>query len=139
VQYNLGSSIMAYEFEPRTKESILAEKQEEEIKQNFDTTNRYGVKSHLFFGHGPTSKDFEKRDLGTTNDCVYNQKQKVDTIIDPHIHTIDVTKRHKYQCNAKAEDLPTVFGASSNPIKAKPYSDATKSFDANWNKTGLRQ
>lgn len=131
--------MMAYEIEPRTKEKILQEKQEEEIKQNFDTANRYGVKSHLFFGHGPTSKDFEKRDLGTIHEQVYSQKQKISTIIDPHIHTCDDTKRHKYQCNAKVDDLPTVFGVSTQPIKAKAYSDATKSFDANWNKTGLRQ
>jgi hypothetical protein len=82
------------EYQPRTKEAILQETQQKESDSVFDPNNRHGVKSHLFFGHGPTNESFEKRDLCTTHQLVYEQRQKVDTIIDPHIHTIDESSRH---------------------------------------------
>lgn len=100
---------MAFEHQNRTKESILEEKHQEEINKAFDPSNKLGVKSHLFFGHGPTDATFEKRDLCTTNQMVYEQRQKVDQIIDPHLHVIDKTGRHKFNCNSKSEDLPNVF------------------------------
>ena len=45
---------------------------------------RDGVPNHLFLGHGPNQKDFEKRDFGTTNDMFYDKKMKVETMINPH-------------------------------------------------------
>ena len=43
-----------------------------------------GVKHHILTGHGSTQDTFERRDFVTTNDMVYDRKQKVESIIDPH-------------------------------------------------------
>ena len=138
MQYTLGSSVAAYQFEPRTKEVILGELEQEELKQTFDAANPRGVKQHLFLGHGPTQEAFERRDLGTTNDLVYNKLQKTDTIIDPHNFSLDSTNRNKYHCNGKQSDLPCL-GRLDVVRKPKAYADATKHFDLNCNKIGLRQ
>jgi hypothetical protein len=126
------------EFAPRTKEVILEETHQSELEGVFDPKNRHGVKSHLFFGHGPTNESFEKRDLCTTNSLVYEQRQKVDTIIDPHIHEVDSTTKHLYQVNARADDLAPMFG-STQTRKPRAYGEYTKSCQSTHIKTGLRQ
>jgi len=35
-----------------------------------------GVKHHILIGHGPDQERFEKRDLGTTNEVVYDKLQR---------------------------------------------------------------
>ena len=93
----------------------------------------------MFFGHGPTQAAFENRDLGTTNDCVYNKLQKTEQIIDPHHFELDITSRHKFHCNGKTDDLPKLFGVPTEERKPKACGQYTKSFNANHTKTALRQ
>ena len=79
-----------------------------------------GNQSHLFFGHGPTQSDFEKRDFGTTNQMFYEKKMKADTLVNPHFHHSMITftlsnllmyigenkPLDKLQVNARIEDIP---------------------------------
>jgi hypothetical protein len=45
-----------------------------------------GTKTHLFFGHGATQEDFEKRDFGTSNNLFFEKKMKTETLINPHFY-----------------------------------------------------
>mmetsp|Transcript_16088 Transcript_16088/g.11332 ORF Transcript_16088/g.11332 Transcript_16088/m.11332 type:complete len:82 (-) Transcript_16088:248-493(-) len=80
---------------------ILAEKEYADYHDHMVEINK-GTKSHLFFGHGATQDAFEKRDFATTNDLVYEKKEKVDTIIDPHHYMSDHGKtRTQYHNNGQ--------------------------------------
>ena len=43
-----------------------------------------GINGHIMFGHGPTQGTFEKRDFCTTNEIMYEQREKVETLINPN-------------------------------------------------------
>ena len=45
-----------------------------------------GQPLNLFFGHGATQQDFDKRDFGTTNNLFYEKKMKTETLINPHFY-----------------------------------------------------
>ena len=97
----------------------------------------------MFFGHGPTADTFEKRDFTTTNNMVYEQKQKIETIINPNNFQDgkDMTLS-KMQVNSKQADLPQMFaksGGFGGQSMPKPYSQYTAKFDNNSLNLGLRQ
>ena len=96
----------------------------------------------MFFGHGATQDAFEKRDFATTNDLVYEHKEKVSTIIDPHMYKSDEGKtRTQYHNNGKEGDLPKMFGKSgtaNGETLPKSYNQFTGKFDNNYLKMGLR-
>ena len=71
---------MGYELEKRTQQTILEEKECNDYTEHIQD-NKKGMKSNLFFGHGPTQDAFENRDFATTNDLVYGERQKCDKII----------------------------------------------------------
>ena len=105
--------------------------------------NQRGQPKHLFFGHGATQDTFEKRDFSTTNNMVYEQRQKIETIINPNTFECDKGKSlSKMQINSNQQDLPVMFGKSggfSGQSMAKPYGQYTGKFDNNSLKIGLRQ
>lgn len=105
--------------------------------------NQRGQPSHLFFGHGPTQDTFEKRDFTTTNHMVYEQKEKIETIINPNNFSDGKTMTlSKMQINNKVDDLPKMFdksGGFGGQSMPKPYSQYTAKFDNNSLKLGLRQ
>ena len=47
---------------------------------------RNGTEAHLFFGHGATQHEFDKRDFGTSNELFYEKKMKTETLINPHFY-----------------------------------------------------
>ena len=94
------------------------------------------------FGHGKTQDVFEKRDFVTTNNLVYEKKQKIETIINPHSFESDAgMTRTGMQVNTRQDDLPKMFGKSgtaAGETKPKNYNDFTKKFDNNNLQLGLR-
>ena len=105
--------------------------------------NQRGQPKHLFFGHGATQDTFEKRDFTTTNDMVFERREKIETIINPHTFESDKGKSlSKMQINNKQDDLPPMFGKAGGfggQTIPKPYSQYTGSFDNNSLKLGLRE
>ena len=87
----MASSTAAYENAPKTKEMIQSEAEFKDFVDNNQHPQR-GIKGHIMFGHGATQDTFEKRDFVTTNDLVYEKRQKVETIINPHTFESDFGK-----------------------------------------------
>ena len=102
---------------------------------------KHGTSGHLFFGHGATQDDFEKRDFGTTNQMFYEKRMKTETLVDPHFYNTDNKPLDKLHTNAKIEDTPKMFATSTvlGHSQARPYNEFTKRFDKNYNNLGLRK
>ena len=102
-----------------------------------------GVQHHIIVGHGASQETFEKRDFATTNDMVYERREKVETIIDPQTFESDMRQtRSKQYVNTQAADLPSMFGKSGTAAGEtipKHYNQFTGKFDNNCLKMGLRQ
>ena len=112
---------------------------------DYTATNQHpqrGIKGNIMFGHGKTQDVFEKRDFVTTNDLVYEKRQKVEKIIDPHSFESDFGKsRSTMQINGQQNDLPTMFGKSgtaAGETVAKHYNQFTGKYDNNSLKMNLR-
>ena len=92
-------------------------------------------------GHGPTQDTFEKRDFTTTNNMVYENREKVETIINPNNWQNDGKSRSQMLVNGQQSDLPTMFSKNTGAPKSinKAYNQFTGSFDNNSLKMGLRQ
>ena len=52
-------------------------------------------------GHGPTQDTFEKRDFTTTNNMVYENREKVETIINPNNWQNDGKSRSQMLVNGQ--------------------------------------
>ena len=117
---------------------------EGEFKEYVETNEhpQRGIKGHIMFGHGKTQDVFEKRDFVTTNDLVYEKRQKVEQIINPHTFESDFGKsRSQMQINGQQSDLPTMFGKSGTAAGEtipKHYNQFTGKFDNNSLKMNLR-
>lgn len=74
---------------------------------------------------------------------VYDQKARVDQLIDPNTFEGDMgMTRSQQQINTQAKDLPSMFGKSgtaAGETKPKHYNQFTSKFDNNCLKLGLRQ
>ena len=102
-----------------------------------------GLAHHLLKGHGQAQDNFEQRDFATTNDCVYDKRQPVETIIANQAFEADMrATRSKQQVNLQQNDLPSMFGKSGTAAGEtipKHYNQFTGKFDNNSLKMGLRQ
>ena len=67
----------------------------------------------MFFGHGATQHEFDKRDFGTSNELFYEKKMKTETLINPHFYhgkdclltlLVENKKIDNFTTNAKLED-----------------------------------
>ena len=138
-QFTLASSNAAYVNMKKTKEMITEENAWRD-QQDVNGHPQRGISGHIMFGHGANQDTFEKRDFATTNDLMYEKRQKVEEIINPHSFENDFGKsRSKQMINTKPSDIPQMFGKSAGQIKPKSYGEFTKRFDNNSNNTGLRQ
>jgi len=106
---------------------------------------KVGTQSHLLFGHGATQDAFETRDIGTTNDNVYEKLQKTQTFIDStyYMNGREGKTLNQFQVNVRQEDIAPLFSAQSaakqlDSLKWKDYNQFTKKFDNNCQKLGLR-
>ena len=59
---------------------MLEEKEYKDYKVNVLLNIRQGIPGHLLVGHGPELKDLERRDINTTNNLSYNERQKASEI-----------------------------------------------------------
>ena len=140
-KFNMGSSMFAYDFPPKTTEDLLADKEQKEYEKIVSNL-KYGVPNHLFLGHGPTQEHFERRDFGTTNQMFYDKKMNAQTLISSHFYNSDNKHLDKLHTNAKIEDAAPIFGKSGTALgetQARAYNEFTKRFDNNYNKIGLRK
>ena len=84
---------------PYNKKDMLvvqsAKKQEQKAEQDWEEhipCRKKGIKSNVFFGHGPTQEtvlfshtlQFEDRDFKTTNELFYGVREKSNTVMNPH-------------------------------------------------------
>ena len=106
---------------------------------------KVGTQSHLLFGHGATQNSFEWRDIGTTNDNVYDKLQKTNTFIAStyYMDGREGKTLNKFQFNTKEADVAPMFSKQSaagqiDNLKWKDYNQFTKKFDNNSLKLGLR-
>ena len=91
---------------------IAAEKEFKDYEDVMVDRKR-GVRHHVLIGHGATQDTFEKRDFATTNTMVYERRQPVEQIINPHTFESDMGKTlNKQSINTQASDLPSMFGKS---------------------------
>ena len=71
---------------------------------------------------------------------VYERREKIETIINPHTFENDGGKSlSQMQVNTQQSDLPTMFGKGPDKTVPKAYSNMTKKFDNNNLKLGLRE
>ena len=129
----------AYDIPKRTQQDLLDEKEYEDYKKNVELNPR-GIPGHLLCGHGPELTDFEKRDIATTKNLAYEEKQNAGQITHSMTYHQTNTKVDKMMVNTKPEDVPQLFGGlvTSNERKPKGYGDYTKRCDKNYHKLGLR-
>ena len=103
---------------------------------------RGGIPGHLLVGHGPEMKDLERRDINTTNNLSYNERQKASEITASLTYYTGKEKAvQKMQINVRNEDVPAVFGNLVKGDERKPrgYGEYTKKCDNNYLKLGLRK
>ena len=84
---------------------------------------------------------FEKRDMATTKDLSYGEKQTAKDIISPTTYAEGNTTVSKLQINALSKDAPNLYSSMlpKEAIKPKGYNEFTKKCDMNHHKIGLRQ
>ena len=92
-------------------------------------------------GHGQQVVDFEKRDLATTKNLSYEDKQKAAEITHPMTFHLSNTNVDKIQINQKSDNVPVLFGSElkKEEIKPRGYNEYTKKLDNNYLKIGLRK
>ena len=118
---------------------ILEEKSYKDFTKNTGHEQR-GINGHIMFGHGPTQDTFEKRDYATTNQVMYEERQKVDTLINPNNWQGDTGRpRQTQHVNASVNEVPAMFGTTKvSSLKPKNYNEFTKRFDNNSLNMNLR-
>lgn len=99
-----------------------------------------GINGHIMFGHGPTQDIFEKRDWATTNQVMYEERQKVETLINPNTFKGDSgIPRQTQHVNVKPAEVPSMFKtAQVASLKPKSYNEFTKRYDNNSLNMNLR-
>ena len=122
---SLANSTAVYESQPKTRQMIQAEAEFQEYDSNMRDM-RHGIKNHIFFGHGPTQDTFEKRDMATTNDMMFEKRVGIESAINPNTFEGDAGRtRSQQQVNVRGNDLPSMFGKSgtaAGETKPKHYN-----------------
>ena len=102
--------------------------------------NQRGLPHHLLKGHGDNLDKFEKRDIATTCNLSYQNRQPSNEIIHPTTYHVNDPLANKIQINSQPADITGLFAGYNNKEKINPkgYNQYTKKFDNNYLKIGLR-
>ena len=130
----------AFDIPKKTQQDILEEKEYKDYEINCEL-NQNGIPGHILVGHGPELDHFERRDIATTKNLSYGERQDAKQITHSMTYHKGNTNVSKFQINTRSEDVPQVFGGllTTNDRKPRGYGEYTKKMDANYMQLGLRK
>lgn len=113
------------------KQSTLHYSQASDPEPEFDPrkVSQSGVDRHLFFGHGASQDEFEKRELRTSYELSMLSKVPAHQTVESHFIPPPLPEKIE---SAKPE-------AGPHQLKPKHYNQFTKRCDLTFNKIGLRK